>query len=278
VGGDGADVLNGGEGIDLASYVFASGGVVADLLFPTFNTGDADGDTYISIENLSGTSYDDTLKGDDGPNFIDGRHGHDWLYGRGGEDRFFVYVEEPDLIDGTYLVDGGSGVDSIAFAPFGSSGVTVTLDSNGNGLAVSAYGFTYLYGIENVNGTETNDTLRGGAQANLFDGNAGNDIIDGGGGDDVLFGGENSDTFVFHHLGAGNQSQHDTIGDFTPGVDDIDLSDTAVQNFSDLFSPGDRYMEQVGNDVLIHTSVSASTSILLQNVQMSSLTGGDFLF
>jgi hypothetical protein len=50
------------------------------------------------------------------------------------------------------------------------------------------------------------------------------------------------------------------------------------QAIADWLNPGNKYMEQVGNDVLIHMSVSADTSILLQNVQVASLTSADFLF
>ena len=97
-------------------------------------------------------------------------------------------------------------------------------------------------------------------------------------GNNTLTGGGGADTFVFDHLGAGSQHQHDVIVDFQPSVDRIDLAATPVNDFADLFTFGDRYMEQVGNDVLIHTSVSADTSILLQNVQLASLTQSDFLF
>ena len=100
-------------------------------------------------------------------------------------------------------------------------------------------------------------------------GSAGNNTLTGGGG---------PDTFVFDHLGASSQHQHDVIVDFQPGVDRIDLAATPVRDFADLFTLGDRYMEQVGNNVLVHTSVSADTSILLQNVQLASLTQSDFLF
>ena len=82
---------------------------------------------------------------------------------------------------------------------------------------------------------------------------------------------------MFDHVGPANQNQQDIITDFTDGVDRIDLRATGVQNFGDLLTPGDRYMEDVGTDVLIHTSVSANTSIRLQNVLFSSLDASDFL-
>jgi Ca2+-binding RTX toxin-like protein len=93
-----------------------------------------------------------------------------------------------------------------------------------------------------------------------------------------LTGGSGADTFVFDHLGADSQHQHDVIVDFQPGVDRIDLAATPVTDFGDLFTFGNRYMEQVGDDVLIHTSVSGDTSILLQNMQLASLTQSNFLF
>ena len=43
-------------------------------------------------------------------------------------------------------------------------------------------------------------------------------------------------------------------------------------------SVGDSYMEQVENDVVIHTSVSAGTGIVLENMLKSSMTSADFLF
>ena len=64
-GGTGADVLDGGDGIDTASYLGAKAGVTVDLGQKT-GTGDAAGDTFISIENLEGSAFADTLVGDTG--------------------------------------------------------------------------------------------------------------------------------------------------------------------------------------------------------------------
>jgi Ca2+-binding RTX toxin-like protein len=118
--------------------------------------------------------------------------------------------------------------------------------------------------------------LTGNAFSNTITGNDGVNVLDGGDGSDTLVGRGGADKFVFDHLGSSSHNQHDVIADFQVGVDQMNLFETAVQNFIDLFTFGDRYMEQVGNDVLIHTSVSANTSILLQNVQLTSLTEADF--
>jgi hypothetical protein len=79
-----------------------------------------------------------------------------------------------------------------------------------------------------------NDTLRGGDAADRLSGEGGNDLILGGAGDDTLAGGSGRDTltgddgadlFVFRFRSdASSGSQRDSITDFTPGQDRIDLS------------------------------------------------------
>src|SRR4051812_41711954 len=57
-GGAGADTLVGGAGSDTASYEFAQqGAVTASLADASSNTGDAAGDSYDGIENLTGTTF-----------------------------------------------------------------------------------------------------------------------------------------------------------------------------------------------------------------------------
>lgn len=79
-----------------------------------------------------------------------------------------------------------------------------------------------------------NDTLRGADAADRLSGEGGNDVLSGGAGDDTLAGGsgrdtltggEGADLFVFRFRSdASSGSQRDSITDFTPGQDRIDLS------------------------------------------------------
>ena len=102
-GGVGADVLNGGDGIDTVSYmqsgVFGIGpvGVTASLANSSANAGgDAAGDTFFSIENLTGSYGNDLLIGNSGSNVLAGMAGLDNLIGNGGGDTFLFNVVQGD--------------------------------------------------------------------------------------------------------------------------------------------------------------------------------------
>lgn len=124
VGGAGADHLDGGAGSDTASYQgdpAQSLGVTVDLRDGTARGGDAQGDVLLHIENVSGSLFDDTLRGDDKDNILSGRDGNDVLEGRGGsnvlaggkgDDTLVVGVHSENLI---VQDDNGAAVDTLDF-------------------------------------------------------------------------------------------------------------------------------------------------------------------
>jgi len=86
-GRGGADLLWGGDGEDTASYEHATGRVALSLA--TGGTvGEAAGDTFDSIENVTGSKYNDTIAGDGKNNVLDGGGGGDTLTGGLGSDVF----------------------------------------------------------------------------------------------------------------------------------------------------------------------------------------------
>ena len=103
-----ADTLRGGSGIDTADYESADVGVTANLSDASQNTFSAAGDTYVSIENLRGSNFDDVLTGNGGDNTIEGLKGNDILTGGNGNDRL-LGQENNDQINGGAGNDVGAG-------------------------------------------------------------------------------------------------------------------------------------------------------------------------
>ncbi len=84
----GGDSLNGGNGVNTASYAHAPAGVTASLQSPGTNTGHGQGDSYTNIQNLEGSVFGDRLTGDGGSNRLTGGFGKDRLNGGAGPDTF----------------------------------------------------------------------------------------------------------------------------------------------------------------------------------------------
>jgi serralysin len=91
-GGGGADLLDGAGGRDTASYAHAEAAVVIrmqDAVQYTLagtNPGEAEGDSFRSVEDLLGSAFDDALTGNRTANRLEGGEGADTLSGGGGSD------------------------------------------------------------------------------------------------------------------------------------------------------------------------------------------------
>ena len=98
-GSAGADLLDGGDGADTASYGSSTTAVNAALDGGFASSGDAAGDTFAGIEYLQGTNaaVGDSLRGDAAINVLTGYNGDDTLRGMSGSDK----------------LTGGAGSDSL---------------------------------------------------------------------------------------------------------------------------------------------------------------------
>ena len=105
-GGGGEDILSGGYGDDTAAYSQSAEGVHVVLLHDVALGGDAEGDLLFGIENVTGSSHNDLLWGDNGTNVLKGMNGNDTLGGYAGEDTL-------DGGNGNDILDGGAGDDTM---------------------------------------------------------------------------------------------------------------------------------------------------------------------
>ncbi len=171
------------------------GSALPDLLIGDANdniiSGDDGGDT------IRGAAGNDSLSGNNGNDTVVGGTGNDSLYGDNGDDSL-TGGEGNDVLDGgagSDRIDGGAGTDTINF---GSESADVTFNLN------DAANFEQgVFNIENVTGSQYNDTLTGDSNDNVLSGEKGDDILRGGDGNDFLDGGLGHDRV---DGGAGNDT------------------------------------------------------------------------
>ena len=137
VGGPGMDRFYGGHGQDTADYTDSPAGVTVRLHSLAAAGGDAEGDTFESlvdvsyidtggarqteslpdVENLTGSAHNDVLAGDRRDNVIAGSAGDDILYGGpGGGDDIMLGNTGDDRLFGGHgrdRLDGGTGDDRL---------------------------------------------------------------------------------------------------------------------------------------------------------------------
>ena len=111
-GGAGADAFDGGFDIDTVSYYDSAAAVSVSLATGKGAGGDAQGDTLLGVENLTGGQNNDGLEGDAAANTLQGWGGNDVLVGGAGKD----------------TLTGGTGVDRFTFAALGDSVVGANAD------------------------------------------------------------------------------------------------------------------------------------------------------
>ncbi|WP_417697364.1 retention module-containing protein [Pseudomonas sp.] len=226
------------------------------------------GISYQAGHTLTGTTGDDVLIAGEGDNILNAGDGNDILSAGSGNNALHGEAGNDLLYSGAGndLLDGGTGNDTASYA-HASAGVTVNLGLLAAQNTVGA-GIDTLAGIENLVGSNFNDTLTGDGASNRINGGLGDDVLNGGGGDDVLIGGLGNntltggsgvDTFQWQ---VGN-SGHDLVTDFTPGLDKLDLSQLLLGENGSSASLDD----------YLHFSVTGSGASVITSIDVSSTAG-----
>lgn len=144
----------------------------------------------VAETSVTGTMFDDEMRGSgESDTFLGGR-GNDSIVGGGGDDVLTGGV-------GSDIIRGGTGTDMVRYDGLDSVSINLTL-----GVAFAGRDSDRLVSIENVLGSARGDTIIGNRHDNLLYGDhgaddvfgeAGSDLIFGGSGTDYLAGGANSD-------------------------------------------------------------------------------------
>ena len=193
-GGTGDDLLDGGAGVNTVSYGDATGGIKLNLsLSGPQNTGRAGYDTLVSIQNVSGSNFADTIVGNDGNNVLSGGDGADVLSGGLGNDNLYGGTGN-DTLDGgpgDDSLDGGDGFDTVTYAS-ATAGVTLDLSLSGP-QATGGGGTDSVTQIERIVGSAFADHLTSGLSGGTLEGGLGDDVLIGLAGPDILLGGDGAD-------------------------------------------------------------------------------------
>jgi len=144
-------------------------------------------------------------------------------------------------------LDGGDGVDTLAFEESTTGGATLTLTTGG---AVN---------FENLIGTSQAETLNGDSNANTLEGKGGADVLNGGGGNDRLFADNDWDLNPMDNEAGYSDDDDQLYG----GAGDDLLVANAGDNILDGGDGSDTLMGGNGSDVFVVRASDSGSDVIL---------------
>lgn len=230
--------LNPGSWSQIGSSFWNGRANVRDCLTIAYST---------TIENATGSMYNDTLIGNAASNILDGGAGIDIMTGGLGDDTYYFDNELDKAIEST-----GQGYDKI----YSTSARTIMgaeieeLYQTANGFFIDANNSNnYIAGNPSNNeiyARQGDDTVSAGAGNDIVYGNPGNDTLYGGFGNDMLYGGAGNDILS-------DRDGNDTYGQFFRGfgLDKIYETEESTKGSIDRvnFTNGD------GNNAIYHNQI-----------------------
>ena len=224
-------------------------------------------DTLNSIENVTGSNFNDRLVGNGSNNVLTGLDGNDQLEGGGGNDTL-------DGGNGTDTMAGGAGDDT--YIVLNTSDVVLENAGEGNDTIKTnktIYSLANLPNVENLTYTGTTTTatkLTGNAADNRIIGGNGADTIDGGTGADTMSGGKGADTYIVDNAG-------DVIVENTSAGSDTvkaSLSYTLGSNVEKLTLTGTAAIDGTGNSLANTITGNGAANTLSGLAGVDTLVGG----
>jgi Ca2+-binding RTX toxin-like protein len=321
-GDAGNDTIDGGSQswADLVTYRYVSSSVIVNLSKHRASGGGGN-DTLYGIEQVNGSAYNDQIGGDQKQNWLYGMAGNDFLWGEGGDDSLSGMDGNDELLGGAgndflsggngndYLegglgnddLRGGSGTDTVDYSwargpiyayansPLYGLDGTVTYQNRATG----ADGTDTLRNIENLTGSNHDDQLYGGNEANSLRGLDGDDYISGGSGSDMLLGGNGDDLLMSGRgsdrlYGGGGEDAfrfpdsisngHDFIYDWTNFSDSIDFGEGGDRkrhvdldtNDNGWVEDGDDNVDVASNGLTVHYSHGHVTFVNMKAISAVS--------
>lgn len=276
-GNGGVDTLKGGAGNDV--YILDNSGDVVDLVLETANAGidtvitNSDYILGANLENLqllgngdfsgTGNALVNTIIGNDGENFLDGKGGADLLIGGRGDDTYFV--DSPDVQIREDLADSGGDLVIVSY----DTVIPYTIGDNGDNRFVNHITLAGL--ASKAKGNSMPNILLGNEGADTLDGGAGNDTLDGGEGQDVLLGGSGNDLYRI------NLGDNDQITESSSSATEID---TIEASYIGTTAPAYTLPTNIENFIFLSTANlnvtgNVSNNIITTNIGNDTLSGGD---
>jgi Ca2+-binding RTX toxin-like protein len=265
-GGTGNDILQGNEGNDIIE-----GGDGADRIDGGLGTDFLDGGT--GNDTISGGAGFDIIFGGIGsdtvdysasPSAVTANLGQFWLNSGGDASTDLLAEIMTQLADGA---DPSTVFQSSLFLSF-----LPLIAADGTNTAFTLGLPDVIMGVENLTGSNFNDSLTGDAFANILTGNNGNDILDGMGGNDTLIGGNGNDLYRVDSTG-----DVVTEASSTGGTDTVESTATFTlsANVENLVLLGDGAINGTGNALANTITGNAANNVLNGGAGADKMTGGD---
>lgn len=222
-GGEGLDTIDGGAGNDTVTYASLTSGFIS-VSGDTVTDRNGNIENLVNVENIHGTTYNDSFVGNAGNNSYSGLGGddnfvatlgNDTINGGIGNDTLDASTLPSAIILNPILQTITSSVNSLISTNF--SGIETIIGTSGSDLinysgATNATTVNLLTntaqqtgqalfnvtGFDDVTTGSGNDSITGDASNNILIAGSGNDTLYASAGTDTINGGIGSDTFVIN--------------------------------------------------------------------------------